>query len=137
MVTVRHRGVSFSVDLHRDAHEDLYARISAMFQIPMTRLKLVHKGRLLPPPGSGLEEVLRPGMVLQLIGSRNEQQLREGDLGCLGRAMAALQEKLTSAFDFAVWLASASARAVLSAPRITALFMKSLIVQAERETDRP
>ena len=55
MVMVKHRGVAFAVDLHSDAHECPYERLGHMFAIPSARLKIVHKGKLLPPIGEDVE----------------------------------------------------------------------------------
>ena len=92
MVMVKHRGVSFAVDLHSDAHECPYERLGHMFFIPPDRLKIVHKGKLLPPIGEDVEASLRPGMSLQIIGTRHERQLQEPSR--CRRALNALREAL-------------------------------------------
>ena len=67
----------FDVDLDINAHECPYERIAAMFAIPVDRLKLIQKGKLLPARNTiELEDALRPGIPIQLMGSRQEQQLR-------------------------------------------------------------
>ena len=76
ILVVKHKGVTFEVDLDTNAHECAYERLSAMFQIPIDRLKLIQKGKLLPARGTpDLEDALRPGVMIQLMGSRLEQQL--------------------------------------------------------------
>ena len=92
MVMVKHRGVAFAVDLHSDAHECPYERLGHMFAIPPARLKIVHKGKLLPPIGEDVEAALRPGMSLQIIGTRYERQLKEPSR--CRRSLDALREAL-------------------------------------------
>ena len=92
MVMVKHRGVAFAVDLHSDAHECPYERLGHMFAIPPARLKIVHKGKLLPPIGEDVEAALRPGMSLQIIGTRHERQLKEPSR--CRRSLDALREAL-------------------------------------------
>ena len=76
ILTVKHRGVEFQVDLDINAHECPYERLSTMFAIPQDRLKIIQKGKLVPAKGSpDLEEALRPGVPMQLVGSRQEHQL--------------------------------------------------------------
>ena len=76
ILTVKHKGVEFHIDLDINAHECPYARLSTMFAIPQDRLKIIQKGKLLPAKGSpDLEDALRPGVPMQLVGSRQEQQL--------------------------------------------------------------
>ena len=92
MVTVKHRGVSFAVDLCSDAHECPYERLGHMWDIPPGRLKIVHRGKLLPPMGEDVEAALRPGISLQIIGTRHERQLKEPSR--CRRALDAMREAL-------------------------------------------
>ena len=66
----------YEVDIDSDAHECPYERLSTMFQIPIAWLKIIQKGKLLPGRGAPeLDEALRPGVPIQLVGSRQEHHL--------------------------------------------------------------
>lgn len=73
---MKHRGVVYEVDFDGTGKECPYERLSGMFQIPIDRLKLVQRGKLLPLRGSPkLGEALRTGVIIQLVGSRLEHHL--------------------------------------------------------------
>ena len=72
LISVRHRGVAFTVDLVRG--ECPYERTSIMFSVTINRLKLICRGKQLP---RGSDPQLA-GAVIQLIGSRQEQHLHDG-----------------------------------------------------------
>ena len=71
LISVRHRGVAFTVDLAAD--ECPYERTSIMFCVPADRLKLICRGKQLARGGSDPQLA---GAVIQLIGSRQEMHLR-------------------------------------------------------------
>ena len=79
LISVRHRGVAFTVDLVRG--ECPYERTSIMFSVPIDRLKLICRGKQLP---RGSDPQLA-GAVIQLIGSRQEQHLHGERRGALRR----------------------------------------------------
>ena len=79
LISVRHRGVTFSVDLA--ANECPYERTSIMFSVPADRLKLICRGKQL---ARGSDPQLA-GAVIQLIGSRQEQHLHGERRGALRR----------------------------------------------------
>ena len=79
LISVRHRGVAFSVDLA--ANECPYERTSIMFSVPADRLKLICRGKQL---ARGSDPQLA-GAVIQLIGSRQEQHLHGERRGALRR----------------------------------------------------
>jgi hypothetical protein len=80
LISVRHRGVAFTVDLA--ANECPYERTSIMFSVPADRLKLICRGKQLAR-GSDPSELA--GAVIQLIGSRQEQHLHGERRGALRR----------------------------------------------------
>ena len=61
-VQVRHRGVTY--DIRRESNENLHAKLSGMFSIPLARLKIVLRGKILEN-GAAVEN----GAVVQLIGT--------------------------------------------------------------------
>ena len=79
LISVRHRGVAFTVDLA--ANECPYERTSTMFCVPVDRLKLICRGKQLP---RGSDPQLA-GSVVQLIGSRQEHHLYGERRGALRR----------------------------------------------------
>eukprot|EP00966_Prymnesium_polylepis_P307687 7110408-Prymnesium_polylepis.2 len=143
MLSVKHRGVVFEVDLDINVHECPYERLGAMFSIPLDRLKIIQKGKLLPARGeSDLEDTLRPGVPIQLMGSRTEQQLPP-DPSALRRVVQKLHEFVLALF---AWLrpADLSARGVLTAAlgaltgvvRVCGLFVQSLVLPHPRRDRR-
>lgn len=79
LISVRHRGVAFTIDLAEN--ECPYERTSIMFSVPADRLKLICRGKQL---ARGSDPQLA-GAVIQLIGSRQEQHLHGERRGALRR----------------------------------------------------
>lgn len=76
LMLVKHRGVTFEIDLDQSSHECPYQRLSTMFSIPADRLKLIQRGKLLPARGSPeLRDAILLRAPIHLMGSRHEQQV--------------------------------------------------------------
>ena len=129
-ISVRHRGVTFSVDLAPD--DDLHLRVSRMFAVPLDRLKLISQGKVLardlPSP--------RPGAVVQLIGTRQEMQLHGEQRAAHVRRWEALRESAELVTMSSMLAAAAAAqlrawqgvrRTLIAAGRGTILFFASLL----------
>ena len=137
ILSVKHRGVLFEVDLDNNMHECPYARLATMFSIPVQRLKLIQKGKMLPPAGAPeLVDALRPGVAVQLVGSRREQQLHEPNT--VERAGLALREYAGAAAHWARGLGGPrqlllTLFGLLAATiRVVALFLQSLVMPVRR-----
>lgn len=126
IISVRHRGVTFSVDLA--PADDLHLRVSRMFAVPLERLKLISQGKVLArgqaPP--------RQGTVVQLIGTRQEKQLHGERRAAVMRRWEAVRERaepviasILAAARLPTW--QGMRRTLVAAGRGTLLFFASLL----------
>ena len=125
IVLVKFRGVKFEYDLQSDDASHLHRRLAAMLVLPRDRLKLVHMGKLLSS-----RDALRPGMVLQALGTAASEQLPAvSRLAVLRQALPALPLP-TSGLGELSW--SHVADALLALANMCWLFLRSLVMPPPR-----
>jgi len=134
-IKVKYMSATFEVDLHREAHELLHDRLSGMFAIPIDRLKVVHKGKILPTLAEELDHLIRPGMIVQLVGSRADKAQMVAAPGWLSRLIYPINSALIPLLSHAAWKDYARALKdwAWAVPRLVFLFVRSLFLQEPRE----
>ena len=130
-ITVKHNTVKHTLRL--DPAECVYDKIARLLDVPKGRIKIIVRGRLLPPPGdTALPNLIISGSTYLVTATASDAHLPSDRRRRAAEAMEMLQQSyqmLTWAFikSWLLWLWTM----LLAVPRVAISFVSSMVVPPE------